>query len=244
MTQMRLDGARLQRQTLRLYGELLARRSSWAGKIVFGCGEGFSRSGLATAGSIAGAASLVLDPDAGAVKSVMRDGGLDFVVNTLDEAVRVLKNEVRQKRAIGVGLIAPLAPVVEEMRERGIAPDLEVRLSSATGDVDPSFAADGAELNTLNLAIDSFGEVLRSAALNGWLEQHRWHEVLFPLDASTSARTMDAKLAELLPASDAVRQNWIRKVSAYQRAVAGSRLVWMTGAEQRAFVGATSSESR
>ncbi len=84
-----MSGVDLQRQTLRLYGELMARRESWAGQLVFACGEEMSATGLPAAVSIAGGTSLILDPDARVVKSVFRQGGVDFVVNTLDEALRV-----------------------------------------------------------------------------------------------------------------------------------------------------------
>ncbi len=115
----------LQRQTLRYYGELLARRESWAGQLVFTAGEGSSATGLPAAVSIAGGCTLVLDTDAAAVKSVFRQGGVDFVVNTLDEAVRVLKNEIRQHKPLSVALIAPLQATLDEMAERGLRPDLD-----------------------------------------------------------------------------------------------------------------------
>jgi urocanate hydratase len=115
----------LQLRTLRHYGNLIARRESWAGQFVFTAGEGSSATGLPAAVSIAGGCTLVLDPDAAAVKSVFRQGGVDFVVNTLDEAVRVLKNEIRQHKPLSVALIAPLQPALDEMAERGIQPDLD-----------------------------------------------------------------------------------------------------------------------
>jgi urocanate hydratase len=104
MQQELLSGSDLQRQTLRLYGELVARHESWAGKLVFACGEGASATGLPAAASIAGGTALLLDPDAAAVKAVFRQGGVDFVVNTLDEALRVLKNEIRKQRPLSVAL--------------------------------------------------------------------------------------------------------------------------------------------
>ncbi len=103
MRRVVLSGVDLQRQTLRLYGELIARRESWAGQLVFAYGEGVSATGLPAAVSIAGGTLLLLDPDTAAVKSVFRQGGVDFVVNTLDEALRVLKNEITQASAIERG---------------------------------------------------------------------------------------------------------------------------------------------
>jgi urocanate hydratase len=126
-----LSGVDLQRQTLRLYGELVARRESWAGQLVFACGEGASATGLPAAVSIAGGTLLVLDPDAAALKSVFRQGGVDFVVNTLDEALRVLKNEIRKHRPLSVALEGAMAPAIAEIRERGVLPDLQVSIGAA-----------------------------------------------------------------------------------------------------------------
>ena len=67
----------LQRQTLRLYGELLARSDVWGGKLVFTCGDGASATGLPAAVSIAGGTTLVLDSDSATVKAVFRSGGIE-----------------------------------------------------------------------------------------------------------------------------------------------------------------------
>src|ERR1700679_2461105 len=124
MQQELLSGSDLQRQTLRLYGGLVARHESWAGKLVFACGEGASATGLPAAVSIAGGTALLLDPDAAAVKAVFRQGGVDFVVNTLDEALRVLKNEIRKQRPLSGALKGHGQSLLVEMAERGVLPDL------------------------------------------------------------------------------------------------------------------------
>jgi hypothetical protein len=114
----------VQRQTLRIYGELVAKRDGWGGHFVFADREGSSATGLPAAVSIAGGCTLVVDPDMATVKRVFRQGGVDFVVHTLDEAVRVLKNEIRKQRPLGVALIADPETTIAEMSERGIQPDL------------------------------------------------------------------------------------------------------------------------
>jgi len=77
---------------------------------------------LTVAANIAGAASLVGAEDGG--KQALRDGVVDFLVNSLDEALRILKNEIRKKLPVSVGVDAPWAAVVAEMQERGVLPDL------------------------------------------------------------------------------------------------------------------------
>jgi hypothetical protein len=73
--------------------------------------------------SIAGAASLCVDPDADRLREGLRAGVVDFVVGNLDEALRILKNEIRRARAISVGLAADPTSAFEAMTDRGLQPD-------------------------------------------------------------------------------------------------------------------------
>lgn len=76
------------------------------------------------AASIAGAASLCVDADADRLREGLRGGFVDFVVATLDEALRILKNEIRRARAISVGLAVDPETSLIAMIERGLQPDL------------------------------------------------------------------------------------------------------------------------
>jgi urocanate hydratase len=76
------------------------------------------------AASVAGAASLCVDADADRLREGLRGGFVDFVVATLDEALRILKNEIRRARPISVGLTAAPEPCINAMIERGLQPDL------------------------------------------------------------------------------------------------------------------------
>jgi urocanate hydratase len=118
-----MEQSNRQADILRIYGTLVAEQEDWAGTLVLSYGKGAAVSGIAAAVSIAGGTTLVLDDDAAAVKSAMRRGELDFVVNTLDEALRTLKNQIRQRRPLSVGLIAEVTTVLKEMEERGVLPD-------------------------------------------------------------------------------------------------------------------------
>jgi urocanate hydratase len=48
----------------------------------------------------------------------------DFLVNTLDEALRILKNEIRKCETVAVCVAAAPQAVEREMVERGVLPDL------------------------------------------------------------------------------------------------------------------------
>lgn len=79
---------------------------------------------LVVAANIAGAATLVATADSALQKQAMRDGVVDFVVTTLDEALRILKNQLRKQETVAICVAQPRADVEREMNERGVAPDL------------------------------------------------------------------------------------------------------------------------
>lgn len=115
----------LQHKTLQTYGELLARAPAdgWPGKLIVTTD---AATGIPAASCIAGATCLVFSLDQAAVRATYRDGGFDFLVNSLDEAIRVLKNEIRQKRPLAVALTADIDAAMAEARERGLIADLAI----------------------------------------------------------------------------------------------------------------------
>ncbi|MGC8548970.1 MAG: hypothetical protein ACP5M4_04635 [Acidobacteriaceae bacterium] len=76
------------------------------------------------AGAVAGAAVLAVDAQRERVKELLRYGICDFVVNDLDEALRILKNEVRKKQPVSVCLSADPEKTALEMVERGLQPEV------------------------------------------------------------------------------------------------------------------------
>lgn len=146
----------LQRQTMRLYRALVASREDWGGALVLCSGPGCAASGIPVAASISGATTLAIDADAEAMKLALRRGELDFVVNTLDEALRTIKNQIRQKRPLSVGLIADVDSMLAEVASRGIQPDVTIDhlLPIATDENELFFAVqDAAELQRLDAAL-------------------------------------------------------------------------------------------
>jgi len=86
---------------------------------------------LVVAGNIAGAASLAATADALAQKQAIRDGTADFLVTSLDEALRILKNQVRKHEAGAVCVALAPETVQRQMLEIGVLPDLlPARLAS------------------------------------------------------------------------------------------------------------------
>jgi len=79
---------------------------------------------LAAAANVAGAATLVVAEDTAAQKQAARDGIADFLVTSLDEALRILKNEIRKRATVAVCVAAAPTELEREMLERGVVPDL------------------------------------------------------------------------------------------------------------------------
>ena len=223
----------LQLDTMRIYQTLVDIRHDWGGGLVFCCGSGCAHSGAPAAVSIAGGALLAVDSDAAAMKSAMRAGYLDFVVNTLDEALRTLKNEIRQKRPLSVGLITEVEAALTEMVERGLQPDLQLAHPGC-----PDFTRP--QLDTLRARgmvyrpfvgteDDGHGRSVRPTLLRSG-KQYR--ESFFPASDAVALREIDTALLAALPAEDVVRRRWIDRVPKYLReARSQGRWTWLSGEE-------------
>ncbi|MGA9186601.1 MAG: urocanate hydratase, partial [Candidatus Acidiferrales bacterium] len=88
------------------------------------------------AATLNGAAFLGIDVDPERIKRRVKSGYCDMMVNDLDEALRILKNAVRKREAVSVGLVGNCADVVPELARRGVVPDL---LTDQTSAHDPLF---------------------------------------------------------------------------------------------------------
>ncbi len=104
---------------------------SLEGKLVVSGGMGGMGGAQPLAATMAGAAFLGIDVDPERIKKRLKTGYCDFMVNSLDEAVRILKNAVRKKEAVSVGLVGNCADVVPELAARGVVPDLLTDQTSA-----------------------------------------------------------------------------------------------------------------
>jgi urocanate hydratase len=101
------------------------------GKLIISGGMGGMGGAQPLAATMAGAAFLGIDVDPERIKKRLKTGYCDFMVNTLDEALRILKNALRKKEAVSVGLIGNCADVVPELAARGVLPDLLTDQTSA-----------------------------------------------------------------------------------------------------------------
>ena len=102
-----------------------------AGKLIVSGGMGGMGGAQPLAATMTGAAFLGIDVDPERIKKRLKTGYCDFMVTTLDEALRILKNAVRKKENVSVGLVGNCADVIPELAERGVLPDILTDQTSA-----------------------------------------------------------------------------------------------------------------
>jgi len=102
-----------------------------AGKLIVSGGMGGMGGAQPLAATMTGAAFLGIDVDPERIKKRLRTGYCDFMVNSLDEALRILKNAVRKKENVSVGLVGNCADVIPELAARGVVPDILTDQTSA-----------------------------------------------------------------------------------------------------------------
>jgi urocanate hydratase len=105
--------------------------SDLAGKLVASGGMGGMGGAQPLAATLNGAAFLGIDVDPERIKRRVKTGYCDVMVNDLDEALRILKNAVRKREAVSVGLIGNCADVIPELAKRGVVPDILTDQTSA-----------------------------------------------------------------------------------------------------------------
>ena len=101
------------------------------GKLIVSGGMGGMGGAQPLAATMAGAAFLGIDVDPERIKKRLKTGYCDFMVHTLDEALRILKNAVRKKENVSVGLVGNCADIIPELAERGVVPDILTDQTSA-----------------------------------------------------------------------------------------------------------------
>ncbi|MBZ5646257.1 MAG: urocanate hydratase [Acidobacteriia bacterium] len=102
-----------------------------SGKLIVSGGMGGMGGAQPLAATMTGACFLGVEVDPERIKKRLKTGYCDFMVNSLDEALRILKNAVRKKENVSVGLVGNCADVVPELASRGVVPDILTDQTSA-----------------------------------------------------------------------------------------------------------------
>ena len=101
------------------------------GKLIVSSGLGGMGGAQPLAATMTGAAFLGVEVDPERIKKRLKTGYCDFMVTSLDEALRILKNALRKKENVSVGLVGNAADVIPELAARGVVPDILTDQTSA-----------------------------------------------------------------------------------------------------------------
>jgi Urocanase Rossmann-like domain len=185
----------LQTEVLRAYTVLSSIRPDWAGALILNLGLNPAGAAVSLAANIAGAVCLSLESDAVLLRGALRSGSCDFIVNTLDEALRAMKNEVRKGRPLSVGLEGDPNKVLAEIIDRGVAPELFTAPASH-----PDAAAYFHSLGGLSVSFEGS-------------DAHCWQLRIFTFPTSAELRAFDAVALSLIPEEDRIRRQWLSSVA-------------------------------
>lgn len=152
---------------------------------------------LLYAANIGGAASLAASADPATQRQAIRDGVVDFLVTSLEEALRILKNEIRKRQTVSVAVAISAEMLAAQMLERGVLPDLLPGSSLSSPDFEKFLAQGARQVAGANQLQGEF--VTWSVETNS----ARW---LPRLDACAEA---------VIPAEDHLRQRWLRLAPRY-----------------------------
>jgi Urocanase Rossmann-like domain len=205
----------LQAHTLRAFTLLLQTRPDCAGTLILNINLNEEGTALALASNIAGAVCLTLEPNPTLLRNAMRNGACDFVVNTLDEALRAMKNEIRKHRPLSVGLEGNPETILQEILERGVLPQLftnRTRKQTAT-----AFLSQGAiTLNQKNVTPPN----------------PQWQLQTFTFNTPAELSAFDAQALNLLPPEDTLRRRWLQTAPRIlHREQPLHRTLWLTDKE-------------
>ena len=170
--------------------------SGLGGKLLYAGEIDPQNSHLLYAANIAGAASLAASPDPAIQRQAIRDGVVDFLVTSLEEALRILKNEIRKHQAVSVAVSVAAETLTAQMLDRGVLPDL-LNSGSSPADLQKFLTQGARQIADLPPVIGSFVTWSVDSNFARWLPR---------LDACAEA---------ILPPHDLVRRRWLRLAPRY-----------------------------
>lgn len=232
-------GESLQAAALRACTTLFQLRTDWGGALVLSLGLSSAGTALAIASNIVGAVSLSIDQNPDHIRNVVRSGAVDFVVHSLDEAIRVMKNEVRKRAPVSVALSKPVLPTLEEILARGLNPQLFSSFLALEADILSAaerFRSGGAELvDFAGQSAMSSGALFRQSRsiLEPLLTRRSWTMRTFSFQSPAQLRSFDAIALKVLPPDDYLRRRWIEAAPRIlQRQRPPDRCLWVTPGEE------------
>jgi hypothetical protein len=211
------DSHSLPEAVYRLYAALavtlpLDAERGLGGKLLYAGELGGEGRQLLFAANIAGVASLAASADPAVQRQAIRDGVIDFLVTSLEEALRILKNEIRKRQAVSVGVAVAPQVLVEQMLDRGVLPDLLPSVSWDDSDRGATLEQGAKFIRQGSLPILARED--RNAGDGAYVTWSVGH------DFARWLPRLDSVVEESLPSDDWVRQRWLRLAPRYLGRVA------------------------
>jgi hypothetical protein len=227
-----------QERILRTFTALSCFRQDWGGALILAIGLNLQGAALAFAANIAGAVCLSLEDDPSRIKEAIRSGACDFIVNTLDESLRTIKNEIRKHSPLSVGLHADTHLILQQLMERGVRPEIFTAMSphQAVSESATHFRSLGASILNFDDNHVAQPTIHVPVVLKAFLQQQQWRLQSFTFETSSALRAFDADALASLPPDDKLRRSWLRvspKIVSRERPY--RRLLWLTDEERRSY---------
>lgn len=223
--------------TLRAFTFLTSLRPDWGGALIVACGLSAGGEQFSIAANIAGAGFLAVESRTEACRAAMRSGACDFIVNSVDEALRILKNEIRKRKPVSVALSMDEAAALDQLLDRGVQPEL----FAAFGEATKSAAAAARRFSALGATVAEFGPksglgLNADARLEDFTTDREFTLASFALPDAEQLRARDAELLQIVPPGDPRRRWFASAPRFFHRERPPRRLAYLTSAERDRFV--------
>jgi urocanate hydratase len=103
----------------------------WSGKWILTAGLGGMGGAQPLAATMAGASCITIECQRSRIEFRQRTRYVDVMAETLDEALALLEQSFKERRALSIGLLGNAADLLPEMVKRGVRPDLVTDQTSA-----------------------------------------------------------------------------------------------------------------
>jgi urocanate hydratase len=222
---------------LRAFTFFSSLRPDWGGALVVACGLGDGGEEFSIAANIAGAGFLAIESSPETCRAAMRSGACDFIVNSVDESLRILKNEIRKRKPVSVALALDELAALAELLDRGVQPELFAAFGESakvSADAATRFESSGAIIAGFS---DSGFGLDANAKLEEFRSQRGFSFASFVFPDAAQLRTRDDELLQVV-APDDPRRRWFASAPRFfHRERPYRRLAYLTAAE-RAQIGA------
>ena len=229
----------LQLEALRAFTLLSSLRDNWGGALVVACGLGPGGAALSIAANMACAGCIIIDPRTEVCRAALRSGACDFVVNTVDEALRILKNALREIKPVSVALTLSWAAALAELVDRGVLPELFTAFRdepeiAAANQAARSFMAYGTNVvDYEGLFSPSSGAIDASVRLEEFTQHKGFRVESFTFSSAEALKAFDDKMIQtILPGGDPRQRWWLASAMFFYRERPRRRVLYLTADER------------